>query len=388
MLQLQTKPIDICRISKLLIKYNLKASITDSVITFDGEVSEELLTKLCNDIHITVIQNFVSTIPLVIHEEIQPVESEEIIPCEHVKESEEAEVESSKETCISSHGLPEYDLIYPEVKRGQVYWCDLGEPYLSEGGGMRPVIVVSKDIRNSNSRANTVIVVPCSTTIRQYSYHYTFVFSKDNMIDYHEEIKSRKTNACADLIHVINKKQLREYIGTMTEDFMQKIQDIIDDVLSLKREVKTIVRDEKVYVDRHVSQKEKNCSDEAKERKDVNMVQVQLLSFVDINELLKISQSYAKNEIKVQRILELFGFDFKKNGVEYLLKAIIASPKDAYFNLETLSESVSKKEGVDKEEVKRLIVARIKERFSFKKAPTIDFIRLVNIFLTKQEALL
>lgn len=79
----------------------------------------------------------------------------------------------------------------------------------------------------------------------------------------------------------------------------------------------------------------------------------------------------------------MFGFDFKKNGVQYLVKAIIASPKDAYFNLETLSESVSRTESIDKEEVKRLIVARVKETFSFRKAPTIHFIRLVN-FLLKQ----
>ena len=62
-----------------------------------------------------------------------------------------------------------------------------------------------------------------------------------------------------------------------------------------------------------------------------------------------------------------------------------ASPKNAYFNLETLCESVSQKEGIDKEEIKRLIVARVKETFCFRKAPTIDFIRLVNNFLAKQE---
>lgn len=122
-----------------------------------------------------------------------------------------------------------------------------------------------------------------------------------------------------------------------------------------------------------------------KERKDVNMVQIRLLSFVDINELLKISQEHATDEVKAEKILKLFGFDFNKKGVLYVLKAIIASPKDAYFNLETLSESVSKEESIDKEEVKCLIVARVKETFGFRKAPTVDFIRLVNSFLLKQE---
>ena len=57
MLQLQTKSIDICRISKLLVKYKVKASITDSVITLDGDVSDELLTELCGSIDINSVHN-------------------------------------------------------------------------------------------------------------------------------------------------------------------------------------------------------------------------------------------------------------------------------------------------------------------------------------------
>ena len=49
-----------------------------------------------------------------------------------------------------------------------------------------------------------------------------------------------------------------------------------------------------------------------KELKDVNIVQVKLLSFVDINELFKIPQSYSTYEVRAQKILELFGFDFNK----------------------------------------------------------------------------
>ena len=88
-----------------------------------------------------------------------------------------------------------------------------------------------------------------------------------------------------------------------------------------------------------------------------------MLSFVDINEFLKIWKSYSTNDVKAQRILELFGFDFKKNCVQYLLKAIIDSPKDAYFNLETLSESVSRIAGIETKEVECLIIARFKETF-------------------------
>lgn len=363
MLQLQTKAVDICRISKLLVKYNVKASITDSVITLDGDVSDELLTKLCDSVDINAVQNFISEVV----EEPEKIETQQASP-------------------VLSNHLPKYDLIYPTVKRGQVYWCDLGIPYGSEMGFMRPVIIVQNDSVNSSSP--TTIAIPCTTTYRNHiSTHYHCTFSSQNMVDFDSaRVDTRKTNICAESIRCVNKTCLRKYIGTLTPEFMKIVQEKLDIALDLSREVKTIVKQEKVYIDRPVPQKVIANPETSKEHKDVNMVQVQLLSFVDINELFKISQSRSADEVKAQKILELFGFDFKKNGVQHLLKAILVSPKDAYFNLETLSENVSRKESTDKEEIKRLIIARVKENFGFKKAPTIDFIRLVNNFLVKQEA--
>lgn len=390
MLQLQTKANDICRISKLLVKYNIKASITDSVITLDGDVSDDLLTQLCSSININGIQNFISQEPLYVPKETSFNKSEERTKNEVVEKPNQTETtvveetemgETTQTTPTSSHLLSDYDLIYSDVKRGQAYWCDLGEAYGSEQAGMRPVIVVS-NIKSISSP--TIIVIPCSSSVRKnFPDSYPFSFSPETMLDYHDGIATRRSSALASKITTVNKFQLREFIGTMTPEFMKKLQNIMDTALGLSREVKTIEKE--VYIDRPVHQETLVDSETPKERRDVNMVQVQLLSFVDINELLKISQSYSSDNVKAQRILELFGFDFKKNGVQYLLKAIIASPKDAYFNLETLSESVSITEDIDKEKVKRLIVARVKETFGFKKAPTIDFIRLVNNFLLKQE---
>ena len=116
------------------------------------------------------------------------------------------------------------------------------------------------------------------------------------------------------------------------------------------------------------------------------MVQIELLSMVDTKELLKISKSSESDEVKAEKILKLYGFDLQRQGVQYLFKAILVSPKEVYFNLETLARNISESEvNVEKEEIKRLIVARVKEQFKFKKAPTIDFIRLVNSFLVKKE---
>ena len=392
MLQLQTKANDICRISKLLVKYNnIKASITDSVITLEGDVSDELLTQLCSGIDINVVQNFISQEPLYVPKETSFITSAESIQTEVVEKPKQVEttvveetekVETTQTIPTLSHHPSEYDLIYSEVKRGEVYLCDFGEPYGSEQGFKRYAIVIQND--DGNLHSPTTIVIACTTEHKKrLPVHYHCTFSSRNMIDYDlARVGSAENVIMAEQIRTVDKTKLRKYVGTLTPEFMKIIEDKIDISLHLSRKVKTI--EKKVYVDRPVPQKTIVDPKAPKKCKDVNMAQVRLLSLVDINELLKISQSYSSDDIKVQRILELFGFDFKKNGVQYLLKAIIASPKDTYFNLETLSESVSKTEGIDAEEVKRLIVARVKETFSFRKAPTIDFIRLVNNFLVKQ----
>lgn len=391
MLQLQAKFIDICRISKLLVRYNIKASITDSVITLSGDVSDELLTQLCGGININAVQNFVSEEPLYVPTETQSAKSSEHIQTEVVKKPIEVEttqveetpkVDTTQPSPTLSHCISAYNLIYPEVKRGEVYLCDFGEPYGSEQGFKRYAIVIQNDKANLSSP--TTIVIACTTKHKKWlPTHYRCTFSSRNMIDYDlARVGSKENVIKAEQIQTVDKTRLRKYLGTLTPDFMKIIEGKIDISLHLSREVKTIVRQEKAYVDRPRTMAE---ADTPKEHKDVNMTQVQLLSFVDIKELMRISQSFSTDEVKAQRILDLFGFDFKKNGVQYLFKAIIASPKNAYFNLETLSEKVSQTEGIEKEEIKRLIVARVKENFGFRKAPTIDFIRLVNSFLIKQE---
>ena len=391
MLQLQAKSIDICRISKLLVKHNIKASISNSVITLSNDVSDELLTQLCSSINIDSVQNFISEEPLYVPTESTSVKSTEFIQNEVVERTsniettpveESQEIHTTQPSITLSHNTPTYDLIYPEVKRGEVYLCDFGEPYGSEQGFKRYAIVIQNDYGNLHSP--TTIVIACTANPKKrLPVHFHCTFSSRNMIDYDlSRVGSKENVIMAEQIYTVNKTRLRKYLGTLTPNFMKIIEGKIDISLHLSREVKTIVNQEKVNVDKPRAMAE---TEAPKERKDVNMTQVQLLSFVDIKELMRISQSTSTDEVKAQKILDLFGFDFKRNGVQYLLKAIIASPKNAYFNLETLSETVSRTEGIDKEEIKRLIVARVKETFGFRKAPTIDFIRLINNFLVKQE---
>lgn len=115
------------------------------------------------------------------------------------------------------------------------------------------------------------------------------------------------------------------------------------------------------------------------------MVQIQLLSLVDVHELFKIAKTRDSDKIKAEKISELFGFDMRKNSVKHLFKTMLILPKKAYFNLETLCDSVTKSElNVEKDEIKKLIVARIKEQFKFRKSPN-RLYPFCKRFLIKEE---
>lgn len=384
MLQLQTRTFDICRVSKLLVKYNIKASISDQAITLDGEISDELLDELCNGLTISNVQNFCGEVFSLTLNESELPKSDEIVS---IPIKEKAVVEKTPSTIVLAPQITEkYDLLYSTVKRGEVYLCDFGEPYGSEQGNKRYAIVVQND--DGNIHSPTTIVLACTTEHKkELPVHYHFVFSNENMIDYDVIRVGMKQNVVmAEQIRTVDKTRLRKFIGTMTPEFMNKMQYIIDISLNLQRQEKVVTNTEKVYVDKLVYRNVPVDSNAPKERKDLNMVQIQLLSLVNVKELLKIAQTRDSDNIKVEKILELFGFNMQRNGVQYLFKAILISPKEAYFNLETLCDSVAKSEpNTEKDEIKRLIVARIKEQFKFRKSPTIDFIRLVNSFLIKEE---
>lgn len=384
MLQLQTKTFDISRISKLLVKHNIKASVSNQVITLDGEISDELLGELCDGITICNVQNFDGeVIPLIQKETNYPERDENVSTPTEV---EDVAVKTHSDVVLAQTVIEKYDLLYPTVKRGEVYICDFGEPYGSEQGNKRYAIVVQND--DGNLHSPTTIVLACtSEQKKRLPVHHNFVFSKENMLDYDMfRVGVEQNVVMAEQIRTVDKTRLRKLLGIMTPKFMDRMQEIIDISLSLQRQEKVITKTEKVYVDKPVYRDVPANIDAPKERKDLNMVQIQLLSLVDIKELFKIAQARDSDKIKAEKIIKLFGFDMQKKGVQYLFKAILISPKEAYFNLETLCDSVAKSEqNVEKDEIKRLIVARIKEQFAFRKSPTIDFIRLVNSFLIKEE---
>ncbi len=383
MLQLQLKELDICRVSKILAKYNIKASIANKTITLEGNISDELLSRLCNSITICTVQNFPSEVVSIGKGESNQVKSNEALLT--LKQDSSVDESTGQGIILAPKVMQKYDLIYPTVKRGEVYICDFGEPYGHEQGFIRPAIVVQNDV--GNFHAPTTIVLPCTAEDKKsLPVNHFFHFSDENMFDYNSALPSDKNVIMAEQIRPVDKTRLRSFIGTMTSEFMDDIQKIIDISLSLKRSESVIVEPKPVYIDRIVYKNVPVIPDTYRERRDINMAQIKMLSIVNAEELFRIFETRSSDKVKIEKILCLFGFDMQKNGVQYLAKAILISPKDAYFNLETLCENISKDESdIEKDEIKRLIIARVKERFKLGKSSTISFIRLINGFLTKKE---
>ena len=351
MLKLLVDDCDIIRTSKLLAKYNINAEVETSCITIDGNISEELALKLCEILNIVKISNFYTT--------LTPSQKSNFTPEEPKKHP---------------------PILYKTVKRGEVYLCDFGIPYESEEGKIRYCIVVQNDIGNITS--NTTVVIPCTTShIARNPTQLSFYFRNDNMTNYYRSHVSPKQNtALADQIRAVSKARLIKYLGTLTDEFMNTcINPILEVSLALSSRKKVVSNKPKKVLN---SQKKISTQSNI----GLNDTQTLLLSYVDRNDLKDIFQTSSTRDEKARKILELFGFDFEKRGVSYLYEAILVAPKK-YFNLKTITETVSKSHDsiISSDEIERLIVARVKETLGMKKSPTINFIRLVNLMLNKEE---
>lgn len=98
------------------------------------------------------------------------------------------------------------------IRRGEVYWCDLGECNGHIQRGKRPVIIIQNDVGNYYSP--TTIVIPCSTT-KKIATPCHFYF----------KLKGKYNIALCEQITTINKYQLIGYIDTLNTRYMDILQD-------------------------------------------------------------------------------------------------------------------------------------------------------------------
>lgn len=114
------------------------------------------------------------------------------------------------------------------IKRGDIFYADLSPVVGSEQGGIRPVIIIQNDVGNRYSP--TVIVSAITSQINKAK------------LPTHVEISSEEYGLNKDSVvlleqvRTLDKRRLKEKIGHMTDDDMDKVDEALLVSLDLDRE--------------------------------------------------------------------------------------------------------------------------------------------------------
>lgn len=109
--------------------------------------------------------------------------------------------------------------VQSSVKRGDIYYADLSPVVGSEQGGMRPVLIVQNDTGNKHSP--TVIAAAITSQIGKAR------------LPTHIELEARSFGLTRDSvvlleqIRTIDKRRLRERMGRVDDELMDKVDDAI-----------------------------------------------------------------------------------------------------------------------------------------------------------------
>lgn len=259
------------------------------------------------------------------------------------------------------NNLEEYNLLFPTVKRGEIYRCDFSKPFGCEFGYERYALIVQNDVGNKFSPTTIVISATTAMTKKDLPVHYEVKFSNDNMVDYDASRVGKKLNILmGEQIHTVDKRRLRSYIGTMKDEYICEISKVLKISLGIE--------------DNQVS--------------NLNITQIKLLSLVDINILLELKEASYATEEKILKILALFGFDIDNDKrVSHLFKMVLLYHEKKVLTLDQMYNVISL--GYDKKynagTIKEMINTLIMSKFNLSGNDVAYFIQLVNTFLTKEE---
>ena len=106
-----------------------------------------------------------------------------------------------------------------QVKRGDIYYADLSPVIGSEQGGMRPVLIVQNDVGNKHSPTVIAAAITSQTGKARLPTHIelsgrTYGLTRDSVI-------------LLEQIRTIDKKRLREHMGTLETSLMVRVDNAL-----------------------------------------------------------------------------------------------------------------------------------------------------------------
>ena len=128
-------------------------------------------------------------------------------------------ISSESAACGRQRGIRRLGMM--QVKKGDIFFADLSPVVGSEQGGVRPVLVVQNDVGNRFSP--TVIVAAVTSRLNKANLptHVPIHADRNGL--------NRDSVVLLEQLRTIDKKRLREHIGTVDSEVI----GIVDDALSV-----------------------------------------------------------------------------------------------------------------------------------------------------------
>lgn len=105
------------------------------------------------------------------------------------------------------------------VKRGDIYYADLSPVVGSEQGGVRPVLIVQNDIGNKFS---PTVIAAAITSQKEKNYLPTHI-----EVDAQDCGLAKDSIVLLEQVRTIDKRRLREKMGTLDNDDMGKVNQAL-----------------------------------------------------------------------------------------------------------------------------------------------------------------
>lgn len=105
------------------------------------------------------------------------------------------------------------------VKRGDIFYADLSPVVGSEQGGTRPVLIVQNDMGNKHSPTVIAAAITSQMNKARLPTHIEFIGPTVGL--------TKNSVVLLEQIRTIDKKRLREHMGRLDQDMMQKVDDAI-----------------------------------------------------------------------------------------------------------------------------------------------------------------
>ncbi len=114
---------------------------------------------------------------------------------------------------------------YPKVKRGDIFYADLGERIGSEQNGTRPVLIIQNDVGNIHSPTVIVAVLTSKINKNQLPTHVIldaqFGLTEPSLILFEQLI-------------TIDRRRLRGYVGSVDDYVMEQSEKALRISLGLE----------------------------------------------------------------------------------------------------------------------------------------------------------